>query len=305
MLLTWVSLPGCGRNQSYGDADLAQKHGVTALHAAAMNGRLDNVKLLVASGADVTKRDQRKRTPFFLACESGDEETALFLAEQIAETNLDVFTQRSDVGKSPLRKAAARGHLNMVRILLDKVDSEGINQQDTRFGRTPLHAACSGGYHGVMELLFEKGSALDLWDKYGHTPLIDCYKNFAKSNSNDFEEVLLTLIEKDKAAAAGDAQLLNTAAMKGSMPLLTRLLEIGADPNVLDEHGWSSVQLAQQYGHKEAAELLSKRSNVVGRKPSAWVVTRECGELEASGTTMKFIEECEPASEDCDLLVEC
>jgi len=53
-----------------------QSAGWTPLHAAAMNGDLTSVELLLASGADATATNDEGRSVMDLASESGDQATA-------------------------------------------------------------------------------------------------------------------------------------------------------------------------------------------------------------------------------------
>ena len=56
--------------------NVRQSAGWTPLHAAAMNGDLTSVELLLASGADATATNDEGRSVIDLATESGDEQTA-------------------------------------------------------------------------------------------------------------------------------------------------------------------------------------------------------------------------------------
>ena len=56
--------------------NVRQSAGWTPLHAAAMNGDLTSVELLLASGADATATNEEGRSVADLANESGDDATA-------------------------------------------------------------------------------------------------------------------------------------------------------------------------------------------------------------------------------------
>ncbi len=55
---------------------MRQSAGWTPLHAAAMNGDLTSVELLLAAGADPTATNEEGRSVIDLANESGDDATA-------------------------------------------------------------------------------------------------------------------------------------------------------------------------------------------------------------------------------------
>ncbi|OCK76384.1 hypothetical protein K432DRAFT_360469 [Lepidopterella palustris CBS 459.81] len=248
---------------------------LTALHVACKSGHQEIVWLLIENGALITATDNRGRTPFYLACEAKSEETALSLIERLDSKDHGVFTQATLGGKTPLRKAAARGHKRIVQALFEKLGSNvaDLIAQDTKSGQTPLHAAAYNGRKSVVEFLLNNNPSTGTIDRHGNTALKSCFEGWSDIRSEDYEAVSLLLLDFDPKAAAQDPDLLNTAAMRGSVPVITKLLDSGANPMRQDEHGWTSFQLARQYGRTEAAELLAKHRSVVGLRPSKFKST--------------------------------
>ncbi|MEW6542805.1 MAG: ankyrin repeat domain-containing protein [Nitrospirota bacterium] len=72
------------------------------------------------------------------------------------------------VGTRALTLAAAHGHLDTVRALLDK--GADVNASDLT-GWTPLHAAAYKGDPEVIQLLVEKGALVSASNWYTPTPL--------------------------------------------------------------------------------------------------------------------------------------
>ena len=70
---------------------------------------------------------------------------------------------------TPLHLAAWQGHVDIVRLLLDR--GADVNARGDG-GRTPLHYAAYWGHLDVVELLIEEGADVTLTTEFGHTPLV-------------------------------------------------------------------------------------------------------------------------------------
>ena len=265
---------------------------MTALHMACQFGHREFTRLLLDKGARIAELDARGRTPFYLACEAESDETALSLIEELDPKDHAVFTLANSDGKTPLRKAAARGHKKVVEMLFEKLDYDltSLSTQDTKFGQTPLHAAAYNGQKSVVEFLIGNQAPIKIKDKHGNTPLKSCFDGWTEAKSEDYEAICLRLMEIDPKVAVQDPEILRVAAMRGSIPVIKKLLEAGADPMKQDEHGWTSVQLAQQYARIAAVEVLSNHHAVVGLQPSRFRSTLpKTFRMSEDGNEVEFI----------------
>lgn len=61
-------------------------------------------------------------------------------------------------GSTPPHCAAWKGHLEVVRILLDAGAEIEAQNQNSHWGMTPLHAASHGNQKAVVEVLIEHGA---------------------------------------------------------------------------------------------------------------------------------------------------
>jgi len=84
-----------------------------SLHDAAMAGDVEQVQLLISSGADVNARDMTGYTPLFYAVQSGQKKAAELLIGGGANVNA-----RDGNGNTPLHYAAVRGHYDMCEVLV-------------------------------------------------------------------------------------------------------------------------------------------------------------------------------------------
>ncbi len=118
------------------DLDAGDRHGMTALHSAAIFNRADMVRRLLAHGAD----------PYAMGLGYGA------------------------IRLTPLHKAAEAGSLEAVEALLDDgVDVNVLTEGANRV--TPLHIAAARGHQDVIRLLAERGAQINLRDVTGATPL--------------------------------------------------------------------------------------------------------------------------------------
>jgi len=151
------------------NVDARDATGRTALLAATMAGRTDAVRALLEAGADVDLQDDRQDNPFLYAGAEGELEILQLVNEAGADPTL---TNR--FGGTALIPASERGHVEVVRYLLNEtdVDVDHVN----RLGWTALLEAIILGtgdeaHQAVVDLLIEHGADVDRADKDGVRPL--------------------------------------------------------------------------------------------------------------------------------------
>ena len=108
----------------------------------------------------------RDKSVFFHVAEKGDEIILTFLC---ASGKLDVESEDSSSGQTPLSWAAMNGRKAVVKLLLEK--GAELETKDN-YSRTPLSWAAEKGYEAVVKLLLEKGAELETKDNYSQTPLL-------------------------------------------------------------------------------------------------------------------------------------
>ena len=143
--------------------------GRTAVTAAVYAGSAETVRLLVAAGADVDAQDDMRSNAFLALGETGD----VAVLDEVLRGNPDVgLTNR--FGGTALIPAADRGHVEMVRALLDRttIDIDHVNN----LGWTALLEAVILGDGGpahqqIVRLLVAAGADRSIGDNAGMTPL--------------------------------------------------------------------------------------------------------------------------------------
>jgi uncharacterized protein len=107
------------------------KLGRTALTWASWRGMTDTVKALLGAGADVNSRDKRGVSPLNYAVQKGRTETVLVLLNAGANPNF----HHTESGQTALIDAVMRGYIDIVRVLLEH--GADVNDQD-QGGRKPV-----------------------------------------------------------------------------------------------------------------------------------------------------------------------
>lgn len=169
---------------------------------------------LIFRGVDPNTRDSRGR-PGLVAALHRDSLRVFDVLLQAPGIRLD---ETSDQGESALMMAALKGHLAIVRQLLDRgaaVDKEGWNA---------LHYATSAALPdslAIVQLLVRKGARVDAPSPNGTTALM-------------------------------------MAAQYGSEDVVAQLLKYGADPLARNQRGWTAVEFARQASREYMVESLTR-----------------------------------------------
>ena len=131
-------------------AVLASPVAAGPLHDAVKADDIAQVKLLIAQGEDINKRQFPVGAPLHYAAISGNAQIAEVLLAAGADVNIDY----PGLG-SPLKVAALKGNEAIAVVLI--AHGAGVLATSGN-GTTPLHAAAEGGHPSMVELLIEKGA---------------------------------------------------------------------------------------------------------------------------------------------------
>lgn len=192
----------------------------TALNAAAHENYCEIAEQLVRKGAELNPRNasgsRAEESALHMAIQRGHEAMAeLLLRQRSVDANLE-----DEDGLSPLMKAANRGNVKIVQLLLEK----GVNTRaaDTS-GATSLMMAADAGHEAVMGLLQLHGAEVDATDRFGQTALM-------------------------------------MAAAEGHEAVVRLLLRCGAEVEVRNESGQTALEIAKAKGDDSIARLLESEN---------------------------------------------
>lgn len=261
----------------------------TPLTLACQCGSVELVRMLLAGGAHLD-HDEFKGHPLFVASQNGFAEVVALLLEQPRETktpreclfiacqegHLEVATRliesgwdlevgRADTGATPLYVTAARGHIDILRLLLAKGASVDAQASD---GSTALFVASQNGRRDAALALLEAGADANRRAADGVTPLLAaCARGHV-----DVVELLVKRgaeINGVRSSESG-ATAMYLAAQSGHTPVLAVLMDSGAElDNTQAADGACPLWIAAQNGHTEVVQLLLDRGSSVDQARKA------------------------------------
>jgi serine/threonine-protein phosphatase 6 regulatory ankyrin repeat subunit B len=224
--------------------------GLTLFMEAAAGGHVGVVKTLLQhmGGQGLNQTDFGGRTALYHAADRGHEETVAFLLSQGA--NVD---STDHIGMTPFMAAAWSGHVGVVKMLLQHMGGQGLNQAD-REGRTALYCASELGHEETATLLLSQGARVDATDEDGMTSLITA----AKNGHVGVVKMLLHhlgaqgLDERDSKGRTA----LYYAAERGHGEIVAFLMSQGAQVDITDQEGMTPFMAAAAGGHVGMVTML-------------------------------------------------
>lgn len=198
----------------------AQKNDMKELlHTAALNNDTVTIREVLAKGADKEARDAEGRTPLMAATYHNHVDAAKILIAAGANVNA-----QDKILNSPFLYAGAEGFTEIVKMCMKAgVDYKVFN----RYGGSALIPACEHAHVEVVAaLLSDKNFPIDHINRLGWTGLL--------------EAVVL---------GTGSAQHVQVVKM---------LIAAGADLNIADKDGVTSLTHAKRKGQTEIARLLEQ-----------------------------------------------
>ncbi|XP_033639192.1 E3 ubiquitin-protein ligase MIB1-like [Asterias rubens] len=210
---------------------------------------------------------------------------------EIINDNAAAVKFKNDKGQTPLMAAANKGHLDVVRALvqhnapLDVKDNDGdtaltfavigdnpsiveflldqgsnINTSDKK-GVTPLHVATGRGYSSCAEkiLTHKSGCNVNCKTEEGHTPL---FFTIEKNESRNIQLLVQHPRVDLKMVDAKGFNSLHFAAIKNSRYAVERILQKAPGMlNMQKSDGFTALHLAALNDHPEIVLTLVKRVN--------------------------------------------
>ncbi|XP_052592978.1 protein phosphatase 1 regulatory subunit 12B isoform X3 [Peromyscus californicus insignis] len=208
--------------------------------AACSSGDTDEVKKLLARGADINTVNVDGLTALHQACIDENLDMVKFLVENRANVN-----HQDNEGWTPLHAAASCGYLNIAEYFISHGASVGIVNSE---GEVPSDLAEEPAMKDLLlEQVKKQGVDLEQSRKEEEQQMLQDARQWL--NSGKIEDV--------RQARSG-ATALHVAAAKGYSEVLRLLIQAGYELNVQDHDGWTPLHAAAHWGVKEACSILAE-----------------------------------------------
>ena len=222
------------------------KNGMTPLLRAVEINRLDIAGLLLGEGANIEAQTEKGETSLLVATQKGHLGVVKLLLEGANKE------AKNSSGETSLLVATQKGQLEIVELLVDaNVDIESVNGN----GDTPLIIATQEGHLEIVQLLLEKGANKEYKNKNGMTPLL-------RATQEGHLEIVQLLVEKGadiENDTSSEYTPLMVASIMNRKEIVEFLLEKGANKEAKNIYGMTPLLFASIRRRLDIVELLLEK----------------------------------------------
>lgn len=215
------------------------KAGSTPLHWAVYTGRYEIVKFLIAEGADVNAEDGWHSTPLLRATEWGHKDVVQLVIAKGANVKVG-----NKLGETPLHAAAARGYKDIAQVLIANGADVNANLNE---GGTPLHAAVARGHKDMVELLIAARADVNANLNQGGTPLHSLAFYVRPENRAIAKLLIAKGADVNQAEGMRGMTALHLAIEHSNEDIFEVLVASGANVNATDNNGSTPLHYAARY----------------------------------------------------------
>ena len=239
--------------------DATERRGQTALMWAAAEGNADAVQVLIDAGADIKRELKSGFNAMMFAAREGRIDVVRRLLDSGIDVNAVIGHDKSQgrgprPGTSALMLAVESGHFELALYLVER----GADPNDQRSDYTPLHAlswvrkpASGDGIDGDPS---PRGS--------GSIPSLEFVRRMIYAGANVNTQLERGQAGKAKLNMKGATPFL-LACKTADLPLLKVLLELGADPKLVNVDNCTSLLAASGIGTVSVGEEPGTESEVI------------------------------------------
>ncbi len=250
----------------------------TAMNSAAAAGHWEIVRTLMEAGSDIHNVSLYAGSILHMAAAWGEEE----LVQELIDLGADVNAEMTN-GNTPLYYAVDNDQFNCVQLL---VENGGNIHHPLEHGTSLLNLAVRTSTPEIMEYLIEQGADIDdsssagwsllhyaardgdttkvrilldhdaplrVFNQRGETPLYNAL-NYGRSGAAQL--LLAAGARPDVRHPLTGYTGLHKASMNGFTEIVHALVDAGANLDYTDNMGYSALDYAGRYGHRDIAEFL-------------------------------------------------
>ncbi len=240
------------------EIDAIERKGQTALMWAAAEGNADAVQVLIDSGADLQRELKSGLNAIMFAAREGRIDAVRRLLDAGVDVNQvmgkDKSGRRPRPGTSALMLAVESGHFELALFLVER----GADPNDQRSEYTPLHAltwvrkpASGDGIDGDPS---PRGS--------GNVTSLEFIRKLAQAGANVNAQLERGPAGKAKLNMKGSTPFL-LACKTADLPMIKVLLELGADPALVNVDECTPILAASGIGTTSVGEEPGTESEVI------------------------------------------
>ncbi|XP_055543762.1 uncharacterized protein LOC129729275 [Wyeomyia smithii] len=291
--------------------------GWTALHYAAEQGKVETIKKLLTTGANVDATTKNGDTPLIVAVKSRCSDALLIDALLEQTNNIDAANSE---GWTALHYAADQGKVETIKKLLttganvdattkngdtplivaakalysDALLIDALLERDKNInatnseGWTALHYAADQGKFETIKKLLTTGANVDATTKNGDTPLIVAVKSWCRNAL--LIDALLEQTNNIDAANSEGWTALHYAAKEGKIETIKTLLTAGANVDATTEDGDTALMIASEFGRINVVHtLLERDENINATNSKGWTALHYAAEQGRVRTIQKLL----------------
>lgn len=223
--------------------------GRTALFYAAKSGLVDLVELILTKGPSTLLQLGVRDTPMTIAASKGHLEVVRIMVENLRHENLNLGFEHL---WTPLGAAVSTGQEKVVELLLE---NQGAEYVQSPYFEKALNAAASRNSEELVRKLLESGQELDAQRRYS--------KKLSKTiENNDLDAAIEFLLKKCKAGnfeESSERKIFRKAVRSGMSDEIERLLDDGINIDRVDKGYGTALSIAVGKKQEVVVRLLLDR----------------------------------------------